>query len=154
MALTLNENSYVDVAEADAYFSDRLHSSAWETANIADKPKALIQATKAIEELSFNGYRYLETQALSFPRYELVKDGVELDPAVVPEQVKEAVFEYAIVMLSEDYTAPNDLDQFESVSLGSISIDVNNSKKSKGLPPKVASLLSSFMATGLSLARG
>lgn len=154
MALEVGTNSYLDVTEADAYFADRLFSSTWETAEVTDKPKALIQATKAIEELTFSGTRYLDTQALSFPRSGLVVDGILLDETVVPQAVKEAVCEYAILMLSEDYTAPDDLEAFDSVSLGSISIDVNSRKSGKSLPPKVEALLSRYQDNTLTLSRG
>ncbi len=50
-----NETYYGSVAEADDYFSRRLHESAWSGALAADRPKALFAATMIIDALNFKG---------------------------------------------------------------------------------------------------
>lgn len=144
MALALNDNSYIDVAGAELYFADRLNTTAWDGATAGDKSASLIQATKAIEAMKFLGTRYDSTQKLSFPRDGIYVDGILMDATVVPENVKEAVCEYAILMLQEDYTAPDDLEAFSEVAVGSIKIKTNRSKGGKSIPPMVSSLLSNY----------
>lgn len=144
MALIINENSYLEVADADAYFADRLNSTAWDGATIENKPKALIQATKAIEAMKFLGIRSASTQKLSFPRSDVYVDNILIDDTIVPQDVKDAVCEYAILMLQEDYTTPDDLEAFSEVAVGSIKIKTNASKGGKSVPPMVESLLSNY----------
>lgn len=96
-------NSLITVAYADGYFADR-YITTW-TGSDAQKQAALIKATDYIEtrypELSFNGTRLVETQALSFPRsYLYSKLGVLIEG--VPEGIKKAVSEYALRALSAD----------------------------------------------------
>lgn len=153
MALTLNENSYLEVADADLYFGDRLNSTAWTGATPEDKAKALIGATKAIETMKFIGSRTVSTQKLSFPREGVYVDGILIDATVVPQDIKDAVCEYAILMLQEDYTAPDDLAQFGEVAVGSIKIKTNPSKGGKAIPPMVASLLSNYKDSTIRIVR-
>ena len=144
MALEKDVNSYLTVAEADAYFADRLNATAWDGATVENKPKALIQATKAIESMKFLGSRSVSTQKLSFPRSDVYVDNILIDDTIVPQDVKEAVCEYAILMLQEDYSAPDDLEAFSEVAVGSIKIKTNASNGGKSVPPMVASLLSNY----------
>ena len=125
MALIIDENSYLEVADADAYFVDRLHTTAWDGATPGDKSASLIQATKAIEAMKFLGARNESTQKLSFPRSGVYVDGILQDATIVPQDIKDAVCEYAILMLQEDYTAPDDLEAFSDVQVGSIKISTN-----------------------------
>lgn len=71
MSLILNTNSYVDVAYADGYFSERLYTAEWDaltTANdTATKEKALIQATRFIDTQRLKGTPTVDTQPLHFP---------------------------------------------------------------------------------------
>jgi len=152
MALIVNDNAYLDVATAELYFADRLHTSTWDNATEADKSASLIQATREIESMNFLGSRYDATQKLSFPRSGLVIDGIEVDETTVPQDVKSAVCEYAILMLAEDYTAPDDLSAFDSVSVGSISLTTSKSKKQP--PPMVSKLLTKYKDTTLRLVKG
>jgi len=82
---------YGTVAEADTYFAERLHNSAWTAATTDDKEKALLQATRSIDCLKFEGEKTDDAQLLQFPR----------DPDVtVPDDVAYAAFEEAYEILS------------------------------------------------------
>jgi hypothetical protein len=112
-------NSYLSLAEAQAYFAARLRSDAWEAASDADKEKALLTACRRIEAHRLRvhrrpyGYPYdlpnaLDRladplapadpdQALSFPRQrDLDRSGA----FAIPEQVKQAQCEEALALLS------------------------------------------------------
>lgn len=153
MALVINENSYLEVADAEAYFADRLHTTAWDGATAGDKSASLIQATKAIEANKFIGARNESTQKLSFPRSDIYVDGILQDATIVPQDIKDAVCEYAILMIQEDYNAPNDLEDFSDVQIGGIKISTNSSKSGKSVPPAVASLLSKYKDTSVRLVK-
>jgi hypothetical protein len=49
---------YGSTVEADAYFALRLHEFAWTRASDADKPKALLAATRIIDGLNFKGQKH------------------------------------------------------------------------------------------------
>lgn len=89
-------NALCSVAFADAYFADR-SITAWTGSNTV-KEGALIRATDYIETVfgrRFKGCRETDTQALSFPRVDLVPDVTG-----VPVEVSKACSEYALRALA------------------------------------------------------
>jgi len=68
MALVKDTNCYVDVAEADLYFANRIDVATWDEASPLVKAKALVTATNMIEDIAWTGTISDEDQALSFPR--------------------------------------------------------------------------------------
>jgi len=84
-----NANSLVSVSDFDAYCTDRGHSTIL-ALDVSAKQILLIQATDYIRtRFKYRGSVYNREQRLPFPR---VIDGEEL----IPENAKEAVYEYAI----------------------------------------------------------
>jgi hypothetical protein len=80
---------YADVSYGDAYFAERLNSSAW-TGD--DKEKALKHATRLIDQLPLVDSKYDESQARAFPR-SCDTDGE------VPDEVSQACCEVALALL-------------------------------------------------------
>jgi len=66
--ITVNENSYISIDDADLYFNDRLYSDIWTSASTDNKARALIMACKNIEKQFFKGQKKIIDQTLSFPR--------------------------------------------------------------------------------------
>lgn len=60
--------SYVAVAEADVYFSQKLNRPLWPSTNPSDKLKALVEATQRIDRLNYGGKKADPSQFLQFPR--------------------------------------------------------------------------------------
>jgi hypothetical protein len=95
-------NSYVTVAEADTYFTDRSEES-W-AATTESKEAALIKATDYVETRWIEKYRgrveFPDTpQALGFPRLDLyTKQGTLISG--IPTNLKKAIFEYALKALT------------------------------------------------------
>lgn len=114
MAITVGENSYVDIAEANEYFSGRLHAERWSETSEADKEIALRQATKEIDRQLLKGRKATDTQELAFPRY---------PDEEVPETVKEACCEIALALLERGNSQRRKLQQegVQSFSLGNMS---------------------------------
>lgn len=129
--LEVGTNSYISVADADAYFNERLYSSSWDNATADDKARALIMATKAIDRQPLKGIKDMETQTLAFPRYDPSKylDEVEYSnedlviEAEVPQIVLDAVCEEALALLDrgDDQRAKLQQAGVKSFSLGSLS---------------------------------
>ncbi len=156
MALVVGTNSYLNATEADAYFADRLNSSVWTSST--EKDQALIQATKMIDNLKFIGMKAVITQPLMFPRipvhfnHRITRDEYGLYSTTYPQRLKEAVCELAIWLLQDDYTAPNDLEQFSDVKLGALEVQMSGSTEKK-LPPLVISLLAPYRDDSVRLVR-
>lgn len=116
-------NTYGSLSEAQEYFDNRLHETAWSDATVADRRKALIAATRIVDSLAYKGqkaavYQLLEAnkcatdaeireadarQASEFPR------GSDTE---TPEPIVIACYEIAYSLL--DGTDP----QMELESLG------------------------------------
>lgn len=108
--MAINLTYYGTLSEANEYFSNRLHESAWYGASVSDRPRALIAATRIIDALNFKGYKSTvqtlldsdpdasdedireqeAAQALEFPR------GADVD---VPEAIRIACYEIAHSLL-------------------------------------------------------
>lgn len=62
--------SYVTVADATAWYADRLSPPGWDWATVPllQKQQALMEATQDLESLRYKGYPATHSQRLSFPR--------------------------------------------------------------------------------------
>ena len=61
-------NSYVTVADADAYLDARLNASEWTTATADTRARALVEAQAELQTLAWVGTRTDAVQALAWPR--------------------------------------------------------------------------------------
>ncbi len=106
--------SYVNLTEANEYFSNRLHADAWAEASDADKDKALAMAAKAIDRQPLSGRKTDTAQPLAFPRHPEIK---------IPEAVQEACCEEALALLERGNSQRRKLQQegVQSFSLGNMS---------------------------------
>lgn len=101
---------YGSIVDAQDYFDNRLHETAWSEATASDRQKALIAATNIIDQLNFKGSKATvhtllegdpdateeekrtadQAQALEFPR------GAD---TVIPESIRTATYEMAHSLL-------------------------------------------------------
>ena len=97
-------NSYASVAIADDYFLLRGRNS-WGALSTEAKEASLINATDYLEATYRNawlGSRVSNTQALSWPRYDVLLDGFAIASNTVPPIVVSACMELALRASSED----------------------------------------------------
>lgn len=106
-----NAESYISVADADTYHSNRGNTD-WAALTTAEKERLLRISTDymvAVYRLRWDGYRYVNTQALDWPRiYVPIRDICSVnaypeyvDFDVVPNQVKNACADLALKANSE-----------------------------------------------------
>lgn len=100
-------NSYVTLAEADAYIDGRLNAATWVAATTDTKNRALVEASRDLSDLPYVGTRVTLTQALAWPReYAINPDAPEFlekgeieelyfAETVIPQRVKDATCELA-----------------------------------------------------------
>jgi len=105
--------AYATVEEANQYFSERLHTASWDNSSPVEQNKALLMATRSIDNLNFKGYKHTVDTLLSG-----VSDISEVDPAsihaaevaqelefprgsdtVVPPVIQRACYEIAFSLL-------------------------------------------------------
>ena len=112
--ITVGENSYIDIEEANEYFSGRLHADIWRETDNSTKEAALKQATRTIDRQLLKGRKATDIQELAFPRY---------PDTEVPEAVKEACCEIALALLERGNSQRRKLQQegVQSFSLGNMS---------------------------------
>ena len=96
-----NSNSYVTLAEADAYFDGTANNQDWDNHHDAYKEAALIQATQWLDLLSWAGKCCSSTQRLQWPRKDVTcfcRDAVCTE---IPLQVKQATYELAFKLVHD-----------------------------------------------------
>mgnify|MGYP003590976210 CR=1 FL=1 len=139
-------NSYVTVAEADAYFATSFGRTPWGSASAANKEIVLIESTRLLDLLvSWKGYVKSDTQALRWPRtYVPNINGRYLESyisdSIVPKDVKNAVFELAYSLLSNGGFQASE-NELAKVKVGPVSIDFSDTVKSNGLPKMVRDMI-------------
>lgn len=105
MAVTVGTDTYLSVADADTYWSNR-NNSTWDGASTAEKEKALREATQYIDgAYQFIGVITSSSQLLAWPRAGAVilrgnMAGAVFDSDEYPPQVKNACAELALECLS------------------------------------------------------
>jgi hypothetical protein len=138
--LIVGSNSYLSVAAADQYFSERLHSEEWFSSADDQKAQALITATKQIDRLAFRGAKRLSSQLLSFPRYPNNE---------APQRVLDAVCEEALVIIKGISKRVELQDQgVQSFTIGNLT-EVYKPGKIKLLSREAKELLRPFLIGGV-----
>lgn len=137
-------NSYVTLAEADAYLGlDRLHAESWIAAANITREASLIWATKILDEaFNWTGFKSTTEQALRWPRsgtYDA--DGHSYDYESIPKQVKDATCDLALALFLRDRTgdpAVHGLGLSSASLPGPLSVTVDKSMVLDLIPRHVA----------------
>lgn len=96
-----NANSYITVATGDDLANVYLGTLAWSSASSDSKGRALIMATRYLDQLEWVGIRATTTQALDWPRSGATCGDWSFTSAEVPAPVKQACFDLAEALLSD-----------------------------------------------------
>lgn len=136
-------NSYLTLAEAQAYFDGRLSIAGWDDAD--DQNVLLVMATRTLDKLltpyktlfreggvayyrirpEWTGAAATTTQKLAWPRTGMFdQNGNAIDPTVIPNDLKNAVAELAGQLGNEDRTLDNDVivQGIRSLKAGSVAM--------------------------------
>lgn len=97
-----NANSYLTVAGADDLANLALGTLSWSTATTDNKGRALINATRYLDQLEWVGSRASTTQSLAWPREEAECGEVSYANNVIPDPIKQATFELAEALLDDN----------------------------------------------------
>ena len=129
-------NSYVTLADADAYFETTPDSATWTDKTNDQKNRALISATRWIDALSFYGNRCSTTQALKWPRKDYTVDGIDLACTLIPIGIEVATFELARALANDTdaitgSTGPTGI--YDQVELGELKVKYNKTSQTSGV---------------------
>ena len=127
MALVKGTNSYGTIAEANAYFEDRLDVAAWAKADETIKSQALVTASALLNDYNWVGTAISDSQLLAFPRV-----GSYFDPrlglavsltSAIPTRVTNASYELAYHLLNNDGVLDS-TGTLKDITVGSISLNI------------------------------
>jgi hypothetical protein len=139
-------NSYAAVADGDAYHDGHLYAAAWTAATTQNKEKALVMATRLIDEFFlFNGLRRSTAQALQWPRRDCPDpDSGEAFPETsIPRPVVNATSELARALLLTDRTADPDGEGLKTWQIvGEFAFEFDKADRRQALTVRVQAMLS------------
>lgn len=148
--------SYISVAFADTYHSVR-GNTLWATMSVNEREQALRRATDymgQVYRLQWQGRRISSTQALDWPRYDVVVDGYYIASNILPNDLKNASAELAFKAAGGELYA----DQGQGViseQVGPIKVEYNPNSPATIRYKAIDALLLPFfdgsMAGGLNL---
>ena len=157
--LQVGINSYVSLAQAEDYFSDRIDAAAWTEADDALKEQALVTAAKQLNLTRWVGTIADKSQSLAFPRIgtyfePLYNENVKMDGTSVPQRIVTANMEQAYHIMNNDGILDSsgspdrikvDVIEIEGLQSGSAVIPAVSATVSDLISPL---LYSSNLATG------
>lgn len=154
-----NANSYLTVAEADAYFDDVYNRTGWTAtgADAATKATALINATRMMDALFVwkNYPTHAETQALQWPRGGMLRRGgwVIIPDTEIPNELKWATAELARGLVNSDLAADSEVANqgLTDLTVGPISLSFKDQVSAKPVPDIVTNLIPrewGYLSTG------
>lgn len=97
-----NANSYLTVAAAGDIANLQLGTLQWSSASSDNKGRALIMATRYLDELRYIGSKASEEQALLWPRSEAKCGDWSYGDDEIPQPIKQATFDLAEYLLSNN----------------------------------------------------
>ena len=153
-----NANSYVTLAEADAYFETVPSSTQWDNKQDDKKNRALIAATRWIDSFVFYGDRCDHGQALKFPRNNYQVDDVELACTAIPVNIKYAQYELANALANDTNAITGTTGKegnIEQAKLGDLEVKFSTASQNTGsvnnimdVYPWLQSYLGAYMIGG------
>jgi hypothetical protein len=166
MALTLivedgtskpDSNTYIGLADADAYFEGRLHAEAWTAADDPTKSAALVHAARMLDQyISWLGEKSNTDQAMEWPRWGVYLDGsvyymtpnqpaawvYAIDSDTIPRVLKDAQCELALVLIGQDLQSLPDTAGFKVISVAGVELEVDKHDRLREIPAHVFKLVS------------
>lgn len=141
-----NANAYASLVDAEAYVLTLPVATDWATATDPIKNAALVQATRMLDTLLWDGWRTAPTtQALQWPRNGVVdRENYYMDPAAIPAKIRDACCEFAVRLISEDRAADAGGLSPETIEVGPLKI---GKMRRSPVPASVLEMVREFLAS-------
>lgn len=132
-------NAYLTEAEATAYLDGRVDSAAWTTATPDQRIRAIISATRRLDQEQYLGLKADPDQAREWPRFGVVVHGLfYLDTGTIPPRIRNGTAELALALLSTPgLLDASGLEAFESVKVGPLEVTPAKGTRAGDLPEPV-----------------
>ena len=165
-----NANSYMTLAQADAYVEAMVSStdvSKWSTGTDDTRNRALAAAAQRLDRERFIGARATDTQALQWPRTGVRKPDTYVNTYAtgfpfrisedyftdteIPDQIKRAQIELAVYLHNNtDGISLSGLEDYKRVKLGNIEVepDKTGSVGADRVPPMFERYLTGLRISG------
>lgn len=130
----VNADSYVSIADADAYHANRgLADASWKTLAPGIKEGALRKATQYLDATyKFCGIKITRTQALRWPRYNVWIDGYMVNYNELPKYLIAACCELALRATVQDLDPDLEPLLVTKETVGPISVDYSPIQRYSG----------------------
>lgn len=138
MTLTLFENTYLE--DASAYLE---RDSIWSEASYEEQERALINATRFLDQMLWAGSAVSTVQPLAWPRVgftyfdPVLNLYVEVAEDTVPVRVEKAVARLALHLITYPELLKGYESTYDSITVGPISITNANASGDPGRVPKI-----------------
>lgn len=157
MTLTVGENSYISVDDANNYFLDSLRNEDWDALDEERKAQALITATRMIDRQTWSGEKTSGAQDLQWPRTGVTdKYGNEVASDSVPQAILDATCELALSLTADASveTKSNTSANIKQLKAGSASIEYFRPTRGGRFPTIVQELIGQFLGSSASSSSG
>lgn len=139
---TQTANSYVVVADADAYFEASFGRSSWASVDVADKATLVVNASRALDTyITWEGQKTSQDQSMEWPRtgaYD--KIGIAYDNDVIPMPVKFATYELAYYLFGNGGLNFSE-QSVDRVKVGPIDVEFTKKSVDSGIPKFIEQLI-------------
>jgi len=156
-----DSNTYISLEDATAYMEGRIGTGAWDGATDADKNASLVQSARILDRyVEWVGVVTDDAQAMEWPRQYVPDPRYKTVDALgfyvsagdyflpkdeIPQQVKDAQCELALVLLSQDTQAIADMAGYSQVNVeGAVDITADKADRPGEIPSHVWKIVSMF----------
>lgn len=139
-----NANSYISVADADAFLANDPFVTDWAALSADVKGQYLIKARQILDaRVTWKGARTYVEQLLAWPRSDVIDgDGVEIEDDVIPLKVAQAQAQLAAYLKTNgDPDAANETQGFKKIKAGSVELEIDKDDRANSLPDAILALV-------------
>jgi hypothetical protein len=162
-------NSYASAADGDTYHDKHYYASVWTAATTPNKEKALMMATRLIDEsYQFNGTKKVYTSALQWPREAAVDPdrrdaiysaldnvlGPYFDSGTIPQVLQDATIEFARMLLTADRTTDPLGQGMDVLNVSGININFSKPDEKRPIIPELVQTMLTKLGTLINLKGG
>lgn len=138
----VDANSYVTVAETDAYFADSFGRGRWGSASQTDREALVITASRTLDQyMTWAGQKTTEEQSMEWPRTGTYgKTHIPYPDDIIPGPVKFATMELAYYILENGSLSFAD-QTVDMVKVGPIEVEFTPRSTDVGIPNFIENLI-------------
>ena len=150
-----NANAYVSVDDANTFNNQRPYATSWLAVGLEDKKRAIIMATRLLDEhVDWRGQSKkshnlslseTQRQSLSWPRSGVTdSDNYSIHQDHMPNWLKDATAEFARFLAQTDSTLDPSTSGFSKIALGSLQVEIDAEDRAGVIPRGVIHMIGQY----------